>query len=252
MCATVGCFFLFYFISADQLPSERNFMYHSLTFHLFLSQPHTQIHSDIVARMCSNVVTHTRFSSFLHFISVPACFEITATLAARDQSISVWRMAEPSVESTSKLVFIFAAIEKRNKHIWHGMAGHGCIVNLFIRIHPFDMLINVQCLLVARTRHVLYWVCVYASIDRSFIRLSDECTYEYVRFKLNYETALFLFLSVCVCVIYNESDRGFQQFCMQVCACACVCGYKIDLYVPMCVQHTCYVLSGFACNFSFA
>lgn len=143
--------------------------------------------------------THSFFFFFLHFIS-SLCSLVSRSqpLWPRDQSIRVWRMVDQRVNWFSFL------LQLRNATSTYGMAWPGCIVNLFIRIHPFDMLINVQCLHVARTRHVLY---------RSFIRLSDECTYEYVRFKLKYETALFLFLQwirprvwavlyaiLCVCV----------------------------------------------------
>lgn len=64
LCAAVGCFFLFHFISANQLPSERNFMYHSLTFHLFLFQPHSNSHRHCRSDVLKCGRTHTRFSSF--------------------------------------------------------------------------------------------------------------------------------------------------------------------------------------------
>lgn len=119
LCATVGLF-LFQFISFLQinfLPNAIACIIHwHFTFFFFQTEQRYCL-SDV--HRCGRTHTHTLVSLlvFLHFIFVHACFEITATHTGRDPSIRVWRMAEPSMESKSKLVFIFAAIETQQAHM---------------------------------------------------------------------------------------------------------------------------------------
>lgn len=69
--------------------------------------------------------------------------------------------------------------QQQNATTWHGW-----IVNLVIRIHPFDMLINVQCLQVARHKRFLV-----VGIDRSN-HWFDEYVYAHSSGQCSFQTKL--------------------------------------------------------------
>lgn len=149
----------------------------------------------------------------------------------------------------SKLVFIFVvAIEMQQQSTSTHMWGNGWIVNLFIRIHPLWYV--DKCAMSACCAHavcLVLWacVCVHWSIHRSMN------TYEYVRFQTELrDSFISLSTSHSVCspkrIIYNKSD----------CKVLSVVYLQNRVIRPLhhihiAVLHSCYVLSGFACNFSF-
>lgn len=106
-------------LSANFLPNAISCII-SLTFHLFLTTT-----DRLSLLMCSN--GHTFVFSCMLFRD--------HSHSARDRPIT-----QKIVGRTVDAIEVKTET-KRNQHIWHDW-----IVNLFIRIHPFDMLINVQCL----------------------------------------------------------------------------------------------------------
>lgn len=124
-------------------------MYHSLTFHLFFRQQHS-----IVAPICSNDHTHTfRCFSNSSFLFCTLLFFAVGLSSARlidnTKSLANGRI----VVAKSKLVLVSLRLKRQQPHMaW-----------LNRKSSPFDMLINVQCLLSCT------YVCA-VSIDRSLLR----------------------------------------------------------------------------------